>query len=108
MTVKHRIRALECRLIEAEIARLDRYYETVSDSQIDLICTITEDLQAGVMGREYSPEEVEFYNRHVAVINGFSITVQVERDRRIAAELVTTGKASKAEIDEILKRYIDA
>jgi len=102
VTVKHRIKALECRLIEAEIARMTRYYQSISYDELELICAIADDLQAGAMSREYSAQEVEFFNRHVETTNGFWDVAATEWTRRRVSELLTTGKATQAEIDEIL------
>lgn len=105
MSHKHRLKTLECTWIEAEIARIDEYYRTIGDAELDLICAITEELQAEAMSRGYTSDEVEFYNRHVDVINGFSATALMERTRRVARELVKAGQVSQAEIDEIFEAY---
>lgn len=102
MTTKHRLKALEGAWLEAEIARIDRYYDTISEAELNLICTITEELQADALSREYTVAEIEFYNRHVDTINALPPGPMMERTRRQARELVTAGQATQAEIDEII------
>lgn len=102
-----RLSCLEAALLEAQISQIDKYYDTITEADLELICTITEELQAGAISREYSPAEVEFYNRHVDVINGFPGAALVERAQRQARGLVATGAATQAEIDEIFKTQED-
>lgn len=103
MTIKRRLQALERISLEAEIARIGEYYATLSEVELDLIIAFADEVAL-----EYSPGELEFFNRHVETVNGFWDVAQAEFTRRNVAELLATGKATQAEIDEIFERYSDA
>lgn len=100
MTVKHRIKALECRLIEAEIIRLREHMSSLPLPDLDLIIEIADSMKTGVWVREYTPAEAEIFNSHCDFMATIPDSVHDENTRQTLQELLAKGSIDRAEIIE--------
>lgn len=95
-----RLFCLEAALLESQIARLQEHYRSLTREDLDLILEIADGQRAGTWPREYTPAEVEKFNSHCEFLSTFPDSVHDENSRRTMAELLDTGKITRAEIIE--------
>ena len=77
-----------------------RNYRSLADVDLDLIIEIADGQTTGAWPREYTPDEVELFNRHCDFLATIPAAAHDESTRRALAELLTTGKIDRAEIVE--------
>lgn len=102
MNLKRRLDSLESTWIEAQIDKLQAHFRSLSRADLDLIIEIADGQKAGGFAREYSASEVGMFNNHCDFLAAIPAAAHEESTRRNVKELLATGKATRAEIDEIL------
>lgn len=100
MTIKRRLKALECITLESQVARLGEYMRGLTGADLDLIIEIADGQKTGLFPREYTPDEVELFNRHCEFMATIPDSVHDESTRRNLAELLAKGSIDRAEILE--------
>lgn len=100
MSIKRRIKALECISLEQQVARLQAYMASLTLAELNLILEVAHAQKAGFFPREYSADEVATFERSCEFMATIPDSVHSENTRRTLAELLTAGKIDKSEIIE--------
>lgn len=100
MTIKRRLKALECITLESQVARLQEHFRSLTEAELDLIIEIADGQKTGIWPREYTPAEVELFNSHCEFMSTIPDAAHDENTRRALQELLDTGKIDRAEILE--------